>query len=52
MTFKDEIRGWPARWIDEWHERAAIRQYEGGATRAKADYEAWKEVKRAMERER
>jgi len=30
--------------VDEWHERAAIREFEGGQTRADAERDAYAEV--------
>jgi hypothetical protein len=34
----------PLDWRIEWEERAAIRQYDGGQTRAEADVEALREI--------
>lgn len=49
MSFKDEILRWPRDRQMEWHERAAIKEYDAGMSRAKAEYEAWREIKREME---
>ena len=37
-----------AHWQEWWSERAAIREYEGGATRADAEREAKKEAEKAL----
>jgi hypothetical protein len=49
-TYRDDILHWPRERQAEWHERAAIRQYDGGQPRAKAEFEAYREIKRDMER--
>lgn len=45
---RQEINTWPQERIDEWHERAAIMQYDGGLSRENADLLAWKAIKEEM----
>jgi hypothetical protein len=42
---------WPIRWRDDYMERAAIMEYDGGMSRRDAEREAEADVRRAAERE-
>jgi hypothetical protein len=37
-----DVATWPADWRDNFEERAAIMEFDGGLTRAEAEVSAWR----------
>jgi hypothetical protein len=48
-AFMREIERWPAERQDEWQERAAIKEYDAGLPRARAEFEAFREIAAAQQ---
>lgn len=38
------VKHWPEDWLDDWHERAAIMEYDGGLSREEAEVAAYRIV--------
>jgi len=45
VDWKDELASWPEDLLEEWKERAAIMEVDGGLERDKAEREAFEVVK-------
>jgi len=45
VDWKDELASWPEDLLEEWKERAAIMEGDGGLERDKAEREAFEVVK-------
>jgi hypothetical protein len=45
------VAGWPAALRDEYEERAAIKEYDGGIDRSQAEFEAFSEINRRRGRD-
>lgn len=46
-----KIKAWPEKFRDDWEERAAIREYDGGEDRETAEIEAYKEIATKVKQE-
>jgi hypothetical protein len=48
VTWREELKTWSPAAREDWEERAAIMEYMGGLPRERAEFEAYKDVKRQL----
>lgn len=44
LDVRAAVERWPEAWQVEWHERAAIMEFDGGLERPKAEFYAYREI--------
>lgn len=50
MILPVHLYAWPQEWLELWHERAGIMEFEAGMSRSLAEKEAENDIRRIVER--